>query len=60
MLVNVLTVSDDRAAVMARKRGRWRPLLWFTGPKAEERARDLAGLIRRGLVSTGDVLRRPA
>lgn len=49
MLVQVLA-EGLRAAVLARRCGRWRPLVIYHGAGAEERARALAQLLERGLV----------
>lgn len=49
MLARVMTEDDNRAAVLVRRRGRWRPLAWFDGEGATVRARALADVLNRGL-----------
>lgn len=48
-IARVMSETDTRAAVLVRRRGRWRPFAWFDGAGAEERARDLAEVVNRGL-----------
>lgn len=48
-IARLMSENDDRAAVLVRRRGRWRPLATFDGPGAEGRARALVDLLNRGL-----------
>lgn len=55
-IARLMSESEDRAAVLVRRRGRWRPLVWFDGEGAHERARALADVLNRGLARPANEL----